>query len=154
MVLINDHDPKPLKYQLDAERTGQLDWKYIEQGPEIWKVEITKKINQGHRMRFYLTRVVEDKRKEDETDMGNGIKFTVVVGVVALFGCIQLGCEQPGVKKRGYRFSTGRRKGSCETTGGEVLLCGKEGGNGLSSNGQEDNSADYFRDDGRENRSG
>ncbi len=43
MVLINDHDPKPLKYQLDAERTGQLDWKYIEQGPEIWKVEITKK---------------------------------------------------------------------------------------------------------------
>jgi len=31
--------------------------------------------------------------------MGNGIKFTVVVGVVALFGCIQLGCEQPGVKK-------------------------------------------------------
>ena len=43
MVLINDHDPKPLKYQLDAERTGQLDWKYVEQGPEIWKVEITKK---------------------------------------------------------------------------------------------------------------
>ena len=43
MVLINDHDPKPLKYQLDAERTGQLDWKYIEQRPEIWKVEITKK---------------------------------------------------------------------------------------------------------------
>ncbi len=42
MVLINDHDPKPLKYQLDAERPGQLDWKYIEQGPEIWKVEITK----------------------------------------------------------------------------------------------------------------
>ena len=25
MVLINDHDPKPLKYQLDAERSGQLD---------------------------------------------------------------------------------------------------------------------------------
>ncbi|MBW7898396.1 hypothetical protein B188_12750 [Candidatus Brocadiaceae bacterium B188] len=43
MVLINDHDPKPLKYQLDAERSGQLDWKYIEQGPEVWKVEITKK---------------------------------------------------------------------------------------------------------------
>lgn len=42
MILINDHDPKPLKYQLDAERTGQLNWKYIEQGPEIWKVEITR----------------------------------------------------------------------------------------------------------------
>ncbi len=43
MVLINDHDPKPLKYQLDAERTGQLDWEYILTGPEVWKVEILKK---------------------------------------------------------------------------------------------------------------
>jgi uncharacterized protein (DUF2249 family) len=43
MVLINDHDPKPLKYQLDVERMGHLDWKYVEQGPEVWKVEITKK---------------------------------------------------------------------------------------------------------------
>ncbi len=43
MVLINDHDPRPLKYQLDAERTGQMDWKYVEQGPEVWKVEITRK---------------------------------------------------------------------------------------------------------------
>ncbi|MCR4293592.1 MAG: DUF2249 domain-containing protein [Candidatus Kuenenia sp.] len=43
MVLINDHDPKPLKYQLEAERPGQMEWKYIEQGPDIWKVEIVKK---------------------------------------------------------------------------------------------------------------
>lgn len=43
MVLINDHDPKPLKYQLEAERPGQMEWKYIEQGPDIWKVEIIKK---------------------------------------------------------------------------------------------------------------
>ncbi|MDR4506829.1 MAG: DUF2249 domain-containing protein [Candidatus Brocadiaceae bacterium] len=43
MVLINDHDPKPLKYQLDAERSGQMHWVYVEQGPEVWKVEITKK---------------------------------------------------------------------------------------------------------------
>src|SRR3990170_8615903 len=31
--------------------------------------------------------------------MGKGIKFTVAMGIVALFGCIQLGCEQPSVKK-------------------------------------------------------
>ena len=43
MVLINDHDPKPLKYQLDAERSGQMDWIYKEQGPDVWKVEITRK---------------------------------------------------------------------------------------------------------------
>ena len=38
MILINDHDPKPLKYQLEAERTGQMEWEYILSGPEEWKV--------------------------------------------------------------------------------------------------------------------
>lgn len=38
--LINDHDPKPLYYQLQAERPGQLDWEYLEQGPEVWRVRV------------------------------------------------------------------------------------------------------------------
>lgn len=40
--LINDHDPKPLYYQFQAERPGQLDWQYLEQGPETWRVRITR----------------------------------------------------------------------------------------------------------------
>ncbi|MCC6675311.1 MAG: DUF2249 domain-containing protein [Thermomicrobiales bacterium] len=40
--LINDHDPKPLYYQLMAERAGQVDWQYIENGPMVWQVQITK----------------------------------------------------------------------------------------------------------------
>jgi uncharacterized protein (DUF2249 family) len=28
-VLVNDHDPKPLYYQFQAERTGLLDWEYL-----------------------------------------------------------------------------------------------------------------------------
>ncbi len=40
--LINDHDPKPLYYQLMAERAGQVDWQYIESGPMVWQVQITK----------------------------------------------------------------------------------------------------------------
>lgn len=39
-VLINDHDPKPLYYQLDAEYPGQFSWTYLESGPEAWRVEI------------------------------------------------------------------------------------------------------------------
>ena len=31
--------------------------------------------------------------------MSRGIKFTVAMGIVVLFGCFQLGCEQPSVKK-------------------------------------------------------
>ncbi len=42
MQLINDHDPKPLYYQMQAENTGQFEWQYIEQGPEVWKVFIKK----------------------------------------------------------------------------------------------------------------
>jgi uncharacterized protein (DUF2249 family) len=39
-VLINDHDPKPLYYQLEAEHPKQFSWTYVEQGPSVWRVEI------------------------------------------------------------------------------------------------------------------
>ena len=39
-VLVNDHDPKPLYYQFDAEHHGEFSWRYLEQGPKIWRVEI------------------------------------------------------------------------------------------------------------------
>ncbi len=42
-VLVNDHDPVPLKHQFDYQRPGQCDWRYLEQGPEIWKVQLTRK---------------------------------------------------------------------------------------------------------------
>jgi uncharacterized protein (DUF2249 family) len=39
-ILINDHDPKPLYYQFQAERTGQFTWDYLESGPDVWRVRI------------------------------------------------------------------------------------------------------------------
>ena len=39
-VLVNDHDPKPLYYQLEAEQAGKFTWAYLEQGPEVWRVRI------------------------------------------------------------------------------------------------------------------
>jgi uncharacterized protein (DUF2249 family) len=39
-VLVNDHDPKPLYYQFDAEHNGEFSWHYLERGPEVWRVEI------------------------------------------------------------------------------------------------------------------
>ena len=41
-VLVNDHDPKPLYYQLVAEYQGQLLWQYLEEGPEVWRVRMGK----------------------------------------------------------------------------------------------------------------
>ena len=41
-VLVNDHDPKPLYYQLNFEYRGALIWDYLEQGPQDWRVRVGK----------------------------------------------------------------------------------------------------------------
>ncbi len=41
-IIDNDHDPKPLYYQLIAERGNVFTWEYLESGPESWKVRIKK----------------------------------------------------------------------------------------------------------------
>lgn len=40
LLLINDHDPKPLFYQFQAESRGEFTWDYLEAGPEVWQVRI------------------------------------------------------------------------------------------------------------------
>jgi len=42
-TLINDHDPKPLRYQFEAEYAGHHAWEYEQQGPKDWQVRITRK---------------------------------------------------------------------------------------------------------------
>ena len=39
-IVVNDHDPKPLDYQFSAERAGTFTWRYLEEVPEVWRVEI------------------------------------------------------------------------------------------------------------------
>jgi uncharacterized protein (DUF2249 family) len=39
-VLVNDHDPKPLRYQFEAEHAGQFIWEALVAGPEVWRVRI------------------------------------------------------------------------------------------------------------------
>lgn len=39
-LLVNDHDPKPLRYQLEAEHPGAFTWDYLESGPQTWRVRI------------------------------------------------------------------------------------------------------------------
>ncbi|GMV52910.1 MAG: DUF2249 domain-containing protein [Flavobacteriales bacterium] len=39
---INDHDPKPLYYQMEAESKEPFRWEYLEKGPDVWKVRVIK----------------------------------------------------------------------------------------------------------------
>lgn len=48
-VLVNDHDPKPLYYQVDFEYRGTLIWDYLEQGPEDWRVRVGKGVAGGEK---------------------------------------------------------------------------------------------------------
>lgn len=42
-VLVNDHDPMPLRYQFEAQQGGRYGWEYLQQGPTVWRVRISRK---------------------------------------------------------------------------------------------------------------
>ncbi|HYE31064.1 MAG TPA: DUF2249 domain-containing protein [Methylomirabilota bacterium] len=41
-ILLNDHDPIPLRYQFQGEWPGCFTWEHLERGPEAFRVKITK----------------------------------------------------------------------------------------------------------------
>ncbi len=41
-IILNDHDPKPLYYQMLAERGNTFSFEYLENGPMWWRVKIRK----------------------------------------------------------------------------------------------------------------
>ena len=43
MVIVNDHDPRRLREQFTAERPGAFDWSYEAEGPEVWRVRISRR---------------------------------------------------------------------------------------------------------------
>lgn len=43
MVIVNDHDPRPLHYQFSAERPDTFAWTYEAEGPEVWRVRIDRR---------------------------------------------------------------------------------------------------------------
>lgn len=47
MELVNDHDPRPLYYQFQEQMPGKFTWDYLQSGPDVWRVRITK-LASGH----------------------------------------------------------------------------------------------------------
>ena len=41
-VLVVDHDPKPVLFELDFVQKGKFEYSYLEQGPEVWRVQMAK----------------------------------------------------------------------------------------------------------------
>ncbi|MBI4302424.1 MAG: DUF2249 domain-containing protein [Chloroflexi bacterium] len=42
LLLVNDHDPRPLHYQFMMEREGQFEWDSQEKGPREWVATIKR----------------------------------------------------------------------------------------------------------------
>lgn len=42
MLIVNDHDPKPLHFQFKSMHEGHFTWEYVEQGPTTFQVKISK----------------------------------------------------------------------------------------------------------------
>ena len=40
LQLIADHDPRPLRLQLEAKHGNRCQWTYLEQGPDLWRVRL------------------------------------------------------------------------------------------------------------------
>ena len=40
--IVNDHDPMPLRRQIEARYPGVYSWTYVQQGPDLWQVEICR----------------------------------------------------------------------------------------------------------------
>lgn len=41
-VLAVDHDPRPLRHQLDTEHAGEIGWEYLAEGPAVWRVLVSR----------------------------------------------------------------------------------------------------------------
>lgn len=40
LQLIVDHDPRPLRFQIEARHGSRCQWTYLEEGPDIWRVRL------------------------------------------------------------------------------------------------------------------
>ncbi len=64
LLIQNDHDPKPLYYQFIAERGQVFEWEYLEEGPLVWVVKITK-LNSNVKPKTIGELVANDFRKAE-----------------------------------------------------------------------------------------
>jgi uncharacterized protein (DUF2249 family) len=46
-LIISDHDPRPLHYQIERKYAGMISWEYLEQGPAVWRVRIARETPSG-----------------------------------------------------------------------------------------------------------
>jgi uncharacterized protein (DUF2249 family) len=42
LLITSDHEPRPLHYYLETAFPGRFGWGYLERGPDVWRVAISR----------------------------------------------------------------------------------------------------------------
>ena len=91
LTIHNDHDPKPLYYQLLGERGNIFNWEYLEEGPELWRVRISKKLS-GENDETLGEIVAKDLRKA-EVFKKYGLDFCCGGKMTVKEACLEKGID-------------------------------------------------------------
>lgn len=77
LIIHNDHDPKPVFYELQGERGDVFSWEYLLQGPDFWDVRITKNVEPSE---------IQNKRinQNGATSAAKSTKEAIVVDVPSI----------------------------------------------------------------------
>jgi regulator of cell morphogenesis and NO signaling len=97
LTIHNDHDPKPLYYQLLGERGNVFTWEYLEEGPEWWKIRIRKRIS-GENDETLGQLAAKDLRKV-EVFKKYGLDFSCGGGKTVKEACAEKGLDVTKVEQ-------------------------------------------------------
>lgn len=96
LVIHNDHDPKPVYYQLLNERGDVFTWEYLQQGPQWWDIRVTKK---GTEIQETIGQIVaKDLRKADVLKK-YGIDFCCGGKKTVREACAEIGVDASKVEE-------------------------------------------------------
>lgn len=105
LIIRNDHDPKPLYYQMINERGPVFHWEYLEDGPVWWKVKITKQNRHDDRDETVGEILSTDIRKAGVFKK-YGIDFCCGGKKKLSEVCVEKGLDQPQIEKELSQVST------------------------------------------------
>ena len=74
LQLVNDHDPKLIRHQLESGYGGVFEWEYVTEGPTEWRVNITKIRyvgSSGEELAEKVRNAIEEVRPHLQADGGD-----------------------------------------------------------------------------------
>jgi len=96
-IINNDHDPKPLYYQLLNERGNTFTWEYLEQGPDWWKVSIGKKASDVNNET--LGRIAAKDLRKAQVFIKYGLDFCCGGNKTVKQACIEKGLDIKAIEQ-------------------------------------------------------